>query len=373
MKINKKEIILLILLGVIAYGFIIYKFIYVPITPRIQAAHDSIKLSETRIEQLNKDIVESDLKKLNLSSNQAQNERMSAYLPNAANAADCMAYTNKLSEMFNQKITNISVSAPAANEINGVKYYTYNINFSTTLPLDRITDLFQYIENSARVAKINTFTINKAASEEGKDEYSLTINISLYAMNVSEGSALDQFSSHKFNNYTYSDSPVFGGKISSVSDAAVQVAQPSSEDSNKKANLPADFHIQLYSALFAGDNFKIYGPDKNINNFSLKTNKLITIELTIDEDNYKLTYSDGKTSKQFTGDTPKRDLLMLTTDIVVPEIDANKDLAGKLIITNNTSKKLMVIAFDKAKKLMMIDRDGNSITNSQNKENVLYS
>lgn len=373
MKIKKKEIILLILLGVIVYGFLIYRFIYVPFTPRIQAAHDSIKLSETRIEQLNKDIVESELKKMNLSSNQAQNERMSAYLPNVANAADCMAYTNKLSEMFNQKITNISVSAPAENQINGTNYYTFAINFSTTLQLDKITDLFQYIENSARVAKINTFTINKAASEEGKDEYSLTINMSLYAMNISEGSALDQFSSHKFNNYTYSDSPVFGGKLSTVSDAAVQVAQPSVEDTTKKANLPADFHIQLYSALFAGDNFKIYGPDKNINNFSLKTNKFITIKLTIDEDNYKLTYSDGNTSKQFTGDTPKRELLMLTTDIVLPEIDANKDLGGKLIITNNTSKKLMVIAFDKGKKLVMANRDGDSITSSQNKENVLYN
>lgn len=373
MKINKKEIILLIILGVILYGFVIYRFIYVPITPRIQAAHDSIKLSETRIEQLNKDIVESDLKKMNLSSNQAQNERMLAYLPNAANAADCVAYTNKLSEMFDQKITNISVSAPGANEVNGVNYYNFTINFSTTLPLDKITDLFQYIENSARVAKINTFAINKAASESGKDEYSLTINMSLYAMNISDGSALDQFSSHKFNNYNYSESAVFGGNLSVASGSAVQVNQPSSEGNTTKANLPADFHIQLYSVLFAGDNFKIYGPDKYINNYSLKTNKFITIKLTIDEDNYKLTYSDGTTSKQFTGDTPKRDLMMLTTDIVIPEIDANKDLGGKLIITNNTSKKLMVIAFDKGKKLVMANRDGESITSSQNKENVLYN
>ena len=96
MSFKKKEAKLLALLAVIVYALVFYKFIWVPVIPRISDIKDKISEAEAKKASLEKEVLNISTNIAELHKLNAMNERVDQYLMNSSFLVDNLEYVNKL-------------------------------------------------------------------------------------------------------------------------------------------------------------------------------------------------------------------------------------------------------------------------------------
>jgi|GEM_PF-3069244 len=378
-KLKRNEIILLSALGVLIYAFIFYKFIWIPVVPEIGEQKDQISRLESQKQSLDTDIMNLEMKKTELQSKQAGDERLAGYLNNETNVTDCIEYMDKLTNVVGSEITGVNIAAPEKKEVNQSTYYEIKIEFSTKAKLNKIMDMVEYIESSSRIIKVNSFRLAKEGEENAKttSESAVTttqegknfiaaLNISMFALNLEAADKLYEYGRHKFNRFDYGAEAAFGASVSGAAgpaDTATNIGTSNSSDSK-------DFEIKLNSFFAAGDNFIVFGPNRSKDGLSLKTNKYLTMDMSIEKNSYSISVSDasGK-SRKMSGTVPDRDINMYI-NVQLSEVSENNGLNLKLNIKNNSGNNLYITSVDKSDRVRLYDRQGKGMDNGSNEEKV---
>ncbi len=376
-KLKKNEIVLLSVLGILLYIFLFYKFIWVPVVPEIMDQKDRIAELTLSRDKLNQELQNLDNKKLVLISKQAGNERLEGYLNNEANVSDCLDYMGKLSGIVGDGIKEVNIGTPEKKEVNSSQYYEIKINYSIELEIDKFKDMLSYIENSSKIMKISRFDIKSNKTEENQntgintpvsdsDKYKADITLIMYALDLEAADRLYEYGRHKFNRYEYGN----GSEGSDVQGVPETAGVPTGGATDTNTGTTNDFQINYSSFLMAGDNFKLRGFDKDEERLDLKTNEFINMELDIGGNTYDIKAEDSKGKKYgVSGAVPNRDLNMLI-NVIVSQIEENKDIGLKIKVINNSGNKLNIILNDTSGRATVTDRQGTEIRDKNEQEKV---
>lgn len=370
-KLKRNEIILISVLGLLLYAFVLYKFVWVPVVPEIREQKDHIEQLQSDKDKLDSELQNIDLKRIELNSKQAGDERLEGYLNNETNVTDCIEYMGKLADAVDSDITDVNISVPEKKEVNNSQYYEIKIDFTTTLNINKIKDMLSYIENSSKLMKIGRFQISKEKAEKqniipvmSNKLFKTNLSLNMYALNIEAADKLYEYGRHKFNRYEYGDAAAFEASdingISNIQD----------NDGTNTAVNSKDFEINFNSFLTAGDNFILFGFDKSEDKLTLKTNKYITMELSIGNNSYLINALDSSGKKYgLTGAVPNRDLNMWI-NINLSQIQENKNIGLKIKVINNSGNKLNVTMDDAARRVILTDRQGKEIYDGSQEEKV---
>ena len=378
-KLKKNEKILLSVLAILLYCLIMYKFIYVPVVPEIAEQKSNITTMLLQKQKLEEDLSKLYAKKSELQSKKAADERLAAYLSNEANVTDCVEYIDKLSEIMGSNISNINIAAPVAKEIGKSRYFEIKVDFNTRGSLKKIMDMVTYIENSSKVARIGRFQIKIPEKDEekgikGKETkevvYNASMTLNMYSLNTEAADKLYEYGRHKFNRYEDGSEKVFDGSDKLETKETSNTGQKNNSIKSNNTSVLSDFLINLNSFLKAGDNFIVLGTDKSEDTLSIKTNKLLSMDMSVSDNLYIITVSEqtGKTYK-LRGIVPDREL-KLEINAVLSSIAENRDLELKLKIENNSSKNIKVLINDKSGRVTLTDRQGNVINEGSTSERI---
>ena len=131
MKAGKREIYLLVVLFLIAYGFFFYKVIWGNAYPKIEEVQNNIEVENKKKQALESDLKNIEELKKSLESKNVQDERLAEYLMTEANVADNIEYVDKLARLFYGKIGDASVSRPVdkKTEHSNTSCYDFKIDF----------------------------------------------------------------------------------------------------------------------------------------------------------------------------------------------------------------------------------------------------
>lgn len=369
-RLKRNEIILISVLGVLLYVFLVYKFVWNSIVPQIEEQNtQTVKLEKER-QKLNSDLSNIDLKRIDLESKKAGDERLEAYLNNEANITDCIEYIDKLAKVVGSDITNVNISAPQTKEVTAAKYYAIKMDFNTVLPLEKIKDMIGYVENSSRLIDISRFTLTSPKEEninttapssaiKADKTFQAGFTLNMYTLNIEAADKIYEYSRHKFNRYDYEISAL-EGVLSDINSNIIETVD------TKNVN---DFEINLNSFLTAGDNFIVLGSDRSNDKITLKTNKYITMEMRITNNSYTFNVNDGGKAYNIKGTLPTRDLNM-SINVDLSEIQENNKSGIKIKVINDSTSKLNVTLADKSKRVTLTDREGKIFYSSNDKEKV---
>ncbi len=405
---KRKEIMLISFLALLVYAFVFYKFVWTPVIPEIASQNEEMGRLQSEKAALDLNLQELESNKAKVLSIKSGSERLDGYLSSEANVMDCIEYMDKLAKIAGTDITNINVAAPQKKEAGKAVYYEINIDFTTTQDIKGIRDIVDFIENSSKLINISRFEIkpekekaktgtpvtavktpvtavktpasagtpanqvntNAKAGETPKENYVANMSISMYALKLESADKFYEYARHKFNRYQY-------GSISPLELTAIDVLSGKANNITLGTNTAAsdsdtkDFEINLNSFLSAGDNFTVFGTDKQRDKYSSKTNKYITMSVNINKSSYTVAITDAAgVSSSFSGAAPDRDLNMtISTNLsLIPE---NKGLGLKIKIFNNSGNKLNIVKNDVTKKVILTDRNAKEIKNGNNQEKVL--
>ncbi len=378
-KLKRNEIILISILGVLIYAFIFYKFIWIPVVPEIGEQKDQISQLKLQKQGLDTDLMNLEMKRSELKSKQAGNERLAGYLSNEANVTDCIEYMDKLTNVVGSEITGVNIASPEKKEVNQSAYYEIKIEFSTKASLNKIMDMVGYIENSSRVMKINSFKLTKEKEDNTKTtsesavatipsakNFVAALNISMFALNLEAADKLYEYGRHKFNRFDYGAEAAFGASIS----GAEGLTQTAANSAASNGSDSKDFEIKLSSFFAAGDNFIVFGPNRSKEGLALKTNKYLTMDMSIEKNSYSISVSDalGK-SRKISGTVPDRDM-NLYINVQLSNAVEKDGLNLKLKIKNNSGNNLNITSVDTSDRVKLYDRQGKGMDNGSSEEKV---
>jgi len=377
-KLKRNEIILVSVLGLLIYVFVFYKFIWTPVIPEIGEQKNLITTLEKEKQQLDLDLSNLDSKKIELVSKKAGYERLEGYLNNEANVTDCIEYIDKLANVVDSNITKVNIAIPEQKEVDKSKYYQIKIDFNTVLPINKIKDMLIYIENSSKLVDVSRFVLSPAKVENldttsldssilADKLFNAALTLNMYTLNIEAMDKIYEYSRHRFNRYEY-------GSITAFEDNTLDIDSTLADNidtdgSNVIVN-NKDFEIKLFSFLAAGDNFVLLGSDKLNEKLTLKTNKYITMDLSIGNNSYTLNAVNGSGKPyKIQGSIPNRDLNMFI-NVDISQIKENENMGVKIKVINNSDNKLNVTLADKSRKVTLTDRTGKVISSGNDKENV---
>lgn len=405
---KRKEIMLISVLALLVYAFVFYKFVWTPVIPEIASQNEEMDRLQSEKAALDLNLQQLESNKAKVLSIKSGSERLDGYLSSEANVMDCIEYMDKLAKIAGTDITNINIAAPLKKEAGKAVYYEIKIDFTTTQDIKGIRDIVDFIENSSKLINISRFEIkpekekaktgtpvtavktpvtavktpasagtpanpantNAGAGETPKENYVANMGISMYALKLESADKFYEYARHKFNRYQY-------GNISPLELTALDVLSGKANNITLGTNTAAsdsdtkDFEINLNSFLSAGDNFTVFGTDKQRDKYSSKTNKYITMSVNINKSSYTVGITDAAgVSSSFSGAAPDRDLNMtISTNLsLIPE---NKGLGLKIKIFNNSGNKLNIVKKDVTKKVILTDRNAREIKDGNNQEKVL--
>ncbi|HOV25960.1 MAG TPA: hypothetical protein PK566_06340 [Pseudobacteroides sp.] len=430
MNIGKREIKLLVVLGVLIYGFIFYTVFVNSYIPQINEVNSKLSEAKEKEKALEKDLENIEQKKSELNTKRVLSERIGNYVPNSSDMYDPLSYMIKLQKLTGNKLYDIKINQPeeiiaATNENNndnssnveqvkseiddtglgeevslptntntGPKYYSIAVNFKSDLAYNEIIELLSYIEGGSRRIKVSEFNIEEkkenkdaatpakatpAANQAGSGTvpigkiYRVTGTIKLYTQNIEEANKLFNSSKNRYNEYN--DSPLVytissNTNIGITNNTSTAVATNGSTSSQSDTVTVPDFTLTQTGYFTAGNNFEVEGTDKSSEFFMYKTSGRTDVQLTLNKNTYSMiiTYAVGK-SKTITGSIPSRDL-NASLKVDVGDAKENEKIKVTYKIINNSPHKLRLSIFDPGGRIKVLDRSGSTIKGNSQKEKV---
>ncbi len=261
MSIGKKEVKLLIVLGLLVYGLLFYMIFVNNYIPEINDVNSKLAEAKDKEDALKKDLANIEVKKSELQTKKVISERMGNYLLESGDITDCIEYMQKLERLMSNKLTDIKIMPPVkvssssekndsgkidvgaqtgaepteetstttttnSNSVNG--YYEMSIDFKADLAYNEIWELLAFIEGGSRRVKVSKFTMDTPKKEEVKvvtnapkatpaptplpgqtfngivpsgQIYGVNATIKLYVLNIDDANKLFNFSRYKFNRF----------------------------------------------------------------------------------------------------------------------------------------------------------------------------
>ncbi|HEY9063232.1 MAG TPA: hypothetical protein VIO64_22460 [Pseudobacteroides sp.] len=425
MNIGKKEIKLLVILGVILYGFVFYLVFVNNYIPEINVVNAKLSEAKEKESALEKDLENIDQKKSELKTKNVVSERIGNYVPNSSDMYDPITYMIKLQKLVGNKLTDVKINQPEevlvptkdsdnkptsnveqvksevdntglgnevtapANAKKGTKYYSIAIDFKAKLAYNEILELLSYIEGGSRRIKISQFKVE--SKKESKNASSppkatpvpnqtagtvlndVEVTIKLYTQDIEEANKLFNSSKNRYNKYDESSGLIFtissNTGTTNNNSTAVRNNNSSTSSQNNKVVEP-DFILEETGYFTAGENFLVRGIDKYNDFFRYKTAGRTDVQLTLTENKYTMiiTYAVGK-SKTISGSIPNRDL-NADLKVDVGDIKENERIRVNYKITNNSSNKLHLNVFDPGGRIKVLDRSGNVVKGKSEREKV---
>lgn len=385
MSIGKKEIILISILGILLYGFVFYKFIWVPVLPDITDKNNQIAQAQKQKDELDKDLQNIEFKKMDLGAKNTNNERLEEFIMNNANLTDSIEYADKLVKMFGQSINSISVEKPVENSTqSGKKYYEMKLSVGANLKYLDAEDVIRYLEGGTRKVKVTNFKMlpidqnkngannKKTAQPSPKPEdqlFNTSMVVSLYTLDISSADKMYEYGRHRFTKFINNDGILF---VPTSVTNPTSITNPQVITQNIQTTTP-DILILEYGFLTAGDNLEVYMLDKPDDTIRIKTKKARNMVITLSGTSYTVETLDSSDKPQSVkGNLPAGDL-NIGVKASIPAIKDNADMQLNVKIVNNANKKVVINVEDSSKRVKVSDRNGNSVINNSAREKMNIS
>ncbi|MDP4183061.1 MAG: hypothetical protein Q8942_18485, partial [Bacillota bacterium] len=248
MSLGKKEIKLIIVLGLLVYAFLFYMIFVNKYIPEINDVNSKLSEAQAKENALKDDLVNIDQKRSELNTKNIIGERFGNYLIDKGDVTDCIDYMEKLERLMNNRLTDVEIKEPVevkmdpnaqssssntstsdekligsddtsstsatnTSSSSGQNYYEMEMNFRGDLAYNEIWDLLTYIEGGSKRVQVTKFdmepykdnaktaqnastapkatptpTPNPGQQLSGTapigSKYSITMTIKLYAQNL---------------------------------------------------------------------------------------------------------------------------------------------------------------------------------------------
>jgi len=382
MAIKKNEIKMLIILCILVFGFVFVKFVLLTSIPDIKAA--KIRLEEVKAQKaaLDEDYRNLDNYNAALAARKTVNERLGEYLMDNAGFSDSIEFVEKLALMIGTEIEKVSLGRPSEiTEKNGNKYYGFPINFSAKMPYGDLEELLKYCEGGSQKIRVDSFNISpeeniNMQSSSDKQVFNSSISLVFYSLDKDTANKLFQFSRSRLQEFKDSDGmPIFikeDAKLPNVDlPQKVSLAQEKKTSESLITMDNADFIVFHRGYLYGGYNFETYASFNSEKTIRETTAGKIDVLLILDSNSYTInTVDENGTPAKITGNIPNRNFTMYIQSNINNDVKENKNLQVDLRVQNNSNKTIRVHIEQKGDRIRLMDRDGNDITTSNEKEKV---
>lgn len=428
MSIGKKEVKLLIVLGVLVYGLLFYLIFVNNYLPEIKEVNQQLSVARKQEQALKDDLKNIEEKRMDFKAKNVVDERIENYLYNTADVTECIAYMEKLEKLMDNKLTNVKISPPKefstkpdsknspspspANDEKLItdntdtsgatvgstaaqKYYEMEINFKAVLNYTEVSNLINYLEGGSRRIRVSKFIMSppkKQAPQNGNPVttpapqtttpedllYDIELAMNMYAINVGDTNKFYEYSRNKFSKFDGSGGTPF--MISAVTDSSGNQTVAVNAGTNNTiggdvntagtASAVPDISIRETGYLTAGENLLIEGIDKKNDIFMFKTNAKTIIQLLLDDSSYKM-YINYKTGgiRTFSGTRSNRDI-NVDIKVEIPKTKVNERIAIEFKVINNSNTNVNIKLTDKLRRVNILERSGTVIKAGSSKEKV---
>jgi len=418
---GKKEIKLLIILGIILYAGLFFILFVQKYIPEINDQNGRLSELKEKKRILDEDLAKIDEYKSDLVSKTSSNERTENFIYLNADVTDCIDYVDKLELLMQNKLRDVSVLDPVLKNLEvvvvdeekakllaepldekkatgegsstetkkkevpkGQAYIELGLEFSADLTYPEITQLLSFIEGSSKRIKVSRFEMEpKLDKADKKDKkpvantknqlYEVTATVNMYTIN-DNADKIYEYSRSKFNRYLEQKGITFGESIPAPTAAPKTTKTISFNTTSKSTKISGsvtkpDFYIGLDGVLSAGDNLKIYGVRDDKESLSSKIGGEIVIRLEINNYTYSITGPGNRGRETIRGSIPDRDLSM---EIIaeIPNIKDNETIKLNVQVVNNSKHKITINKVDSGMRATIKDRSGNKIEGSSKKEKI---
>ncbi len=422
MSIGKREVTLLIVLGVLLYAFLFYTLILQNFIPDFKEVNSKLAEAQQKENMLKDDLKNIDKLRLQYNSRSIQNERMEGYLLSSADITACIEYLDKLAKAVGKQFTDITLYEPQEKNTGpktetkveddseddlgtgkktetseaaepspkpatrSEKYYELAMSFKASLSYDDLSNLLNYIEGGSRRIKVSKFKVEapKAAATganggakpvSDNKSYDINMELNIYSQNVGNLDKLYDYGSNSFSSYIKGNGLQFEGmpQISIAVPSTPPTTTSTAPDKGPSASpisSSADIVIIETGYLTAGNNLEIYGINRAEDIIRLKTNGRTDVSLVLSKSTFTITSPNnvGKTST-ISGRLPDGDLNIDMT-VNIPNIKENEKMRLNFKVTNNSSKKINIKFSDNSGRARILERNGTQITGESKRENL---
>jgi len=388
---KKREVLLIVFLGILLYAFFFYKFVYSAAIPEIERVEKEIDVAQAKLDALERDRINIENMKRSLEMKNDQNDRLEEYLMNAANIADSIIYIDKLAKIFDNKIEKSGLTRPVQKVSDTTKttYYEFSISMSAKMTYNEAKELVDYIEGGTRKVSIASFGLapskEKASGQNNTNQqnqqqvdannimHDLTMTVNIYSLSLGSIDRLHEYSSKKFNRFNEGDGvifvPVSANYIPGGDNSLITTNDGNNIPQVANNNQNADLSVIVRTFRVAGQNFWVYGKN-GMQPVKYKTKNPVNVNISFDANKYHLSaVSDGIKEERSGSITGENIDLYLAANFFTSLVE-DQYLGANVTITNNSSKKVMVKMDDKPKRIKLYDRNGKAIYLSSDNEKV---
>jgi|LSQX01.3.fsa_nt_gb hypothetical protein len=383
MKAGKREIYLLVVLFLIAYGFFFYKVIWGNAYPKIEEVQNNIEVENKKKQALESDLKNIEELKKSLESKNVQDERLAEYLMTEANVADNIEYVDKLARLFYGKIGDASVSRPVdkKTEQSKTSFYEFKIDFKALMTYGEAVNLVNYLEGGSRKVKISSFDLKPRVASGNADagylndpdkEVEVSMAVNLYSLSLGNANKLYEYSRTRFNRFHDGDGVFFVPTALTIGDGNA-VADAGGLPSGNVVAFNKDIEIKLESFLVGGQNFLVYCKESNKHiSFKTRIRPKVTLVFNGNTCSVDIVGNSGEQKNLDSSITKEKVDISIITNFTL-NASENKDLGLDVYIQNNSGKNINILLNDSIRRARILDRNGNSIyrTNSTEKVTIL--
>lgn len=262
MSVGKKEVKLLIILGLLVYGLLFYLIFINNYLPEIKDVNSKLSVARNEEKALKDDLKNIAEKRAEYNAKCVVDERIDNYLLDSGDVTDCIDYMEKLERLMGNKLTNVKINQPVEKSTSpdnkvkgdnteseklitgssdsetgsdvqasvapatGQKYYEMSVSFQSCLSYNEISDLLNFIEGGSRRIKVSKFSMTPpkekantgtqnttgAANTQptpaaentanGEPLYDIDMTINIYTVNLGATDKIYEFSKNKFSKFT---------------------------------------------------------------------------------------------------------------------------------------------------------------------------
>lgn len=382
--------LILAFIALILYGLLYYNFYLNGALVQFKDIQSKIDTAEQKKAALDEDVKNLPTLQRNLDIKNVQNERLEEYLMSEANLSDNIDYIDKLAKLFKNSFTGIKVNVPTENtsKSTSTKYYEFAIDVDANMAYEDAMNLVDYVEGGSRKVKITQFNltpksvttaaqnpnVNTSTSTLGQTNFAVKMQISVYALNLSNIDKVYEYSRKRFNTFDDGDGVIFvpnsttvGANTGSGSGVG-SASQPTKVTQTVAEGI--DIDISLASFLYAGQNFVIKGVGNDYP-LKMKYKNRASVKITFNGNNYHVSAIDPTGKSYGLSGKTKNDVINMYVVANFPvNIKENQNLGADIQIINNSNKRVDLNLEDKVKRIKITDRNGNVIINRNEAEKV---
>jgi hypothetical protein len=269
MSLGKREVKLLIILGLLVYGLLFYLIFINNYLPEIKDVNSKLSAARNEEKALKDDLKNIAEKRAEYNAKSVIDERIDNYLLDSGDVTDCIDYMEKLERLMGNKLTNVRINQPVEKSTSpdnrvsgdntesenlitgssdsetgsdvqastasatGQKYYEMSVSFQSCLSYTEISDLLNFIEGGSRRIKVSNFSMRPSKEKEntntqnttgaantqptpaaekaanGEPLYDINMTINIYTVNLGATDKVYEFSKNKFSKFVYNSGATF--------------------------------------------------------------------------------------------------------------------------------------------------------------------